>query len=235
MLASPFRIAIAGAILAFVPPLNAAAVDAPRSDSSEQARIEQAVQSYASRLKADQEKARDQAVASRQTALLNDAATQVLGNPQGDVAIIEFFDYTCPFCKAAEPRLQQLLKDDRGVKLIVKEFPILTAESLVASKAALASVKQGKYEAFHNMLMGFKGRLTNDVIFDTAKDVGLDVGRLKKDMDAPEIADEIIANFNLARALRIFDTPNFIIGNHILTEPSVQIDFPKAVAAARGK
>lgn len=235
MLAFSFRVAIAGAILAFMPLLTAAAMDAPRPANAEQARIDQAVQAYASKLEADQEKARDQLILNNATALLRDPGSPVLGNREGDVAVIEFFDYTCPYCKAVEPRLEKLLKDDKRVKLVVKEFPILTPESLIATKAALASVKQGKYEQFHQALMLFKGRLQTDVIFDTAKDVGLDVDRLHKDMNAPEITDEIIANFNLARSLRIFQTPAFIVGNHMLTGLSAEIDFPKTVAAARAK
>jgi protein-disulfide isomerase len=231
MLASAFRLSLAGTILIFMPLLNAAAEDSPRS-ATEQQRIEQA---YASRLKAEQEKAKDRLILGKTTALLNDPTSPVLGNPKGDVAVIEFFDYTCPFCKAIEPRLEKFLKDDRNAKLILKELPILTPESLVATKAALAAVKQGKYEAFHNSLMGFKGQLTTDVIFGTAKDVGLDVNRLRTDMEKPEIADQIIANFNLARSLRIFETPGFIAGGHMLSSTSAEIDFPKVAAAVRTK
>ena len=113
------------------------------------------------------------------------------------------------------------------------EFPILRPESLVAAKAALASARQGKYAPFHQALMGFRGQLTEPVIFDVAKDAGLDVERLRKDLAAPEIADAIIGNFNLARALRITSTPTFIIGNRMVTESSATLDFAKAVAAAR--
>jgi len=229
MLAFLRRIALVGTALALMPLSDIAAAGASPSE------IEQAVQAYATKLKADQEKAMDQAVANRTTALLRDPTTPVLGNPEGDVAVVEFFDYTCPFCKAVEPRLQQLLKDDKGVKLIVKEFPILRPVSLVAAKAALASVKQGKYESFHQALIGFRGPLETSVVFEIAKSVGLDVDRLRKDMDAPEIADQIIANFNLARALNITSTPTFIVGTHMLTEPSAEIDFAKTVAAARAK
>jgi protein-disulfide isomerase len=235
MLAFGFRVAIIGAILAFMPLLNASAADVARPATAEQLRIDKAVQAYLSKQATDEEKARDQLIASRSTALLRDPGSPVLGNRDGDVAVIEFFDYTCPYCKAIEPRLQKFLKDDKGAKLILKEFPILTPESLIAAKAALAAVKQGKYEPFHNTLMGFKGRLTTDVIFDTAKDVGLDVTRLRKDMDAREITDQIIANFNLARALRIFQTPGFIAGGHMLSATSAEIDFPKVAAAARAK
>lgn len=203
--------------------------------AGEDARIGQAVNAYAAELKADQLRARDQLVAQNETALLNDPHTPVIGDAKSDVAIVEFFDYACPYCKAVEPRLEAFLKSDKRVKLVVKEFPILTPESLVAAKASLAAMKQGKYRQFHQALMMFKGRLREPVIFDTAKDVGVDVDRLRQDMQSPEIADEIIANFNLARAIRAFDTPTFIVDNHVLTEPSAEIDFPKIVAAARQK
>ncbi|MGH8209065.1 MAG: DsbA family protein, partial [Steroidobacteraceae bacterium] len=114
-------------------------------------------------------------------------------------------------------------------------FPILTPESLIAARADLASVEQGKHAQFHQALMAYRGQWQASVIFDTAKAVGLDVDRLRRDMAAPEVTDEIIANFNLARSLRIFQTPGLIVGTHILTEPSAQIDFPKVVAAARSK
>jgi protein-disulfide isomerase len=227
--------AVLAGLALLLAPMHAGAAGVGGSDAAEQAHVEQAIQAYASRLQADQDKAIDRLIAGKTTALLNDPLTPVIGNPQADVAIIEFFDYTCPFCKAAEPRLEQLLKDDKGVKLVVKEFPILTPESLVGSKAALAAVKQGKYPQFHQAMMMFKGRLQTSTIFEIAHDVGLDVDRLRKDMDAPEVADEIIANFNLARALRIFGTPAFIVNNHLLTEPSAEIDFPKVVTSARTK
>jgi predicted DsbA family dithiol-disulfide isomerase len=82
-------------------------------------------------------------------------------------------------------------------------------------------------------MMMFKGQLSPDTIFDLAKDSGLDVNRLRKDMDSPEITGEIIADFNLARGIRVFQTPAFIVNNHLLTGPSAEIDFPKLVAAAR--
>jgi protein-disulfide isomerase len=203
--------------------------------SGRDTRIEQAVNAYASKLTADQESARDQLVARNETALLNDPHTPVIGDPNAGVAIVEFFDYACPFCKAVEPRLEAFLKTDKRVKLVVKEYPILTPESLIAAKASLAAMKQGKFREYHQALMMFKGRLQESVILDTAKDAGLDVDRLRKDMQSPEIADEIIANFNLARAIRAFDTPTFIVDNHVLIEPSTQIDFAKTVAAARQK
>ncbi len=168
----------------------------------EDKRIERAVNEFAAKLQADQDRAQDQLVARNQTALLNDPHTPVIGDPNADVAIVEFFDYACPYCKALEPRLEAFLTTDKRVKLVVKEFPILTPESLIAAKASLASMKQGKYKQFHQAMMMFKGRLQDSAIFETAKDAGLDLERLRKDMQSPEIADEIIANFNLARTIQ---------------------------------
>ena len=235
MRAFAFRVAFLGATLACMSLLNFGAFGAAPSENADQARIEQAIRAYESKRQAAEASAKDQSIAARTTALLNDPLTPIIGGADADVAVIEFFDYTCPFCKAVEPRLEKLLQDDKRVKLVAKEFPILTPESLVASKAALASVKQGKYEQFHQAMMMFKGQLRNETIFDIAKDVGLDLDRLRNDMQAPEIADEIIANFNLARTLRISDTPNFIVAGHLVTTPSAEIDFPKLIAAARAK
>ena len=98
------------------------------------------------------------------SALLNDPLTPIIGNPQADVAIVEFFDYTCPFCKAAEPRLEKLVKEDKRVKLVLRSF-LFSARVGGRHKGCVASVKQGKYEQFHQAMMMFKGRLQNSTIF----------------------------------------------------------------------
>ncbi len=169
--------------------------------------------------------------------LFNDPGSAVLGNPNGDVTIVEFFDYNCPFSRAVEPRVQALLKSDPNVRMILKEFPIEPqVTSPIAARAALAAIKQGKYEPFHQAMMVVTGHaLTTDEIFDIAQKSGLDVDRLRADMESPEFYSQIISNFNLARGLRIFETPTFIIGDHIVTEASKDIDFPKMVAAERAK
>ena len=133
--------------------------------------------------------------------------------------------------------MEALLKADPGVKLIPREFTIEPAESSpIAGRAALASIAQGKYAQYHQaLLMAPEHPLPVPRVFEIARTVGLDVERLKRDMEAPAIYAQIITNFNLARALRIFQTPTFIIGGHIVTQPSAQIDFPALVAAARAK
>jgi protein-disulfide isomerase len=182
---------------------------------------------------ADVPPAADQTVIAHREALQNDRDSPVLGDPHGDVTIVEFFDYACGYCKAIEPRLESALRSDPHVKLILKEFPILTPESLIAARAALASRRQHKYQQFHEALMAYRGPWNEEAIFSTAKSVGLNVDRLRHDMAAPGITNEIIANFNLARGLRIFQTPAFVVGDHILTGPSAQIDFPAVIGEAR--
>ena len=182
--------------------------------------------------------AAQKAAVARQKDLLSDPGSPVIGNPNGNVTIVEFTDYQCPYCKAAEPRLQALLKEDPSVRLVVKEFPILTKESVTASRAALASVKQGKYTAFHQAMMEHKGQITVENVFEYAKKVGLNVAQLKKDMDAPEIGDQIIENLKLARAMKISVVPGLVVDTKILSGISnktstAAIDFKQEVALAR--
>lgn len=176
-------------------------------------------------------------IAARWDLLSGDTSAPVIGNPHAPITIVEFFDYTCPYCKAAEPRLEALLKRDKNVKLVLKEFPILQPVSLVATRAALAANNQGKYPAFHQAMMRFEGRLTEDDVFAMAEAARLDIARLKREMNAPEISDQIISVFNQARGIRVFQTPAYIVGGpkgaHILSSDSASIDFAKEVAAAR--
>jgi protein-disulfide isomerase len=201
---------------------------------------ERAVQEYAAKLEADQAKLADTTAKNRAADLLRNPNSPVIGTATAETTIVAFTDYQCPFCKAAEPRVIQLLKDDTNVKFVVKDFPILGPASVVASKAALAAQRQGKHEAFHLALMEHKGQLQNDIIFGIAKNVGLDVERLKKDMDAPEIADQLLANMNLARAMKISVVPGYIVDDHVLSgltnkTQTSKINFTEEVAAARAR
>lgn len=181
----------------------------------------------------------NQRIAGAIDVLTADPGAPLIGNPRGDVTIVEFFDYTCPYCKAVEPRLAALVARDKRIRLVLKEFPILHPVSLVATRAALAAKKQGKYQPFHQAMMRFEGQLTDADVFDMAKAAHLDIARLKRDMVAPDVSDQIISVFNQARAIRIFQTPAFIVagprGAHILGSESAAIDFAREVAAARGR
>ncbi len=157
-----------------------------------------------------------QALRERHREIFDDPATPVGGNPEGDVTIVEFFDYRCPYCKQVQPTLKTLLDQDRRLRFIYKEMPVLGAPSVVAAHAALAARSQGKYEAFHTVMMAAKGQITEDVVYQVAGSIGLDVDRLKRDMAAPEIDQALKANLALASALDIHGTPGFIIGEHVV-------------------
>jgi protein-disulfide isomerase len=189
-------------------------------------------------VKAELEKASSAAAAGKIRDLLRDAGTPVLGNPDGDVTIVEFFDYQCPYCKAAETRILDLLESDGNIRLVLKDFPILGPDSRIAARAALASRKQGKHETFHKALMDHRGQLKSETMFKIAQSVGLDMDRLRKDMDDPEIADQIMENFNLARSLKVSVTPGYFVDTTVLSGVSAltstaKIDFGEEVAKAR--
>ena len=152
----------------------------------------------------------------RRREIFDDPATPVGGNPQGDVTVVEFFDYRCPYCKQVHPAIEKLLDQDRKLRFVYKEFPVLGAQSDMAAHAALAARLQGKYEPFHAALMATKGQITDEVVYRVAGSIGLDVDRLKRDMADPEIDQALSANKALANALDIRGTPGFIIGDHIV-------------------
>lgn len=175
------------------------------------------------------------AIDNKQSELLHDPSSPVGGNPNGDVTIVEFFDYHCPYCKQVEPALETLLKEDPKVRIVYKEFPILGPNSVVASQVALAALKQGpqKYARFHAAMMNAKGAISEGVIMQVAQDSGLDMGRIKTDMKAPEVDALIKRNYDLADALKIHGTPAFIVGD-ALAPGAVDLDMlRKMVADAR--
>ena len=221
-------LALGGALVAAAPTLGSAAPDlAPAQREA----IEGVIHDYLLRnpdvlleaLRAAEEKLNHDAdikaakvLNDRESEVFEDHATPVAGNPRGDVTIVEFFDYRCPYCKQVLPSLQALLREDHNLRFLYKELPVLGPQSVTAAHAALAAQRQGKYEAFHNAMMATKGQITDDTVYKIAGSVGLDVERLKQDMSAPEIEQTLKANLALADALNIHGTPGFIIGKHIV-------------------
>ncbi len=121
--------------------------------------------------------------------LERDPNAPVLGNPEGDVTVVEFFDYNCPYCRRAMSEVQGLLDADQDVRLVYREWPILGEGSVFAAKAALAAREQGKYEEFHWALMGMEERAEEASVMRLAEEIGLDVEKLRADMDAPEVQE----------------------------------------------
>ncbi len=135
----------------------------------------------------------------------------VMGNPKGNVTLVEFFDYQCVHCKKMAPVIEKLVKDNNNVRVIFREFPIFGKSSDLASRAALAAALQGKYKEMHTALLKQDQRLNEKLIMDTAKSIGLNVDKLKKDMDSEKVVAELKQTRMLADKLHLMGTPAFII------------------------
>ena len=173
------------------------------------------------------------ALVERRDELTKDPDAPVLGNPKGDVTLVEFFDYRCPYCKAVSAGLIDTIKSDGNVRLVMKEFPILGAESEYAAKAALAANRQGKYGEFHEAMMTFKGKVTIDDVKRIAGEIGVDTAKMERDMVAPEIASMLQRNYDLAQVLGITGTPSFVISDQLIPGAIGMDQLKKRIAAAR--
>ena len=156
------------------------------------------------------------AIASNADGLFNDDYSYVYGNPDGDVTVVEFFDYKCGYCKRAVKDVIAAVEEDGNIRLVYKEFPILSEQSEIAARVAMAAISQNKYMELHLALMATSGDLDEDRIMRIADDAGLDTDRLKQDMKDPGIEAAIERNHQLAREIGIDGTPAFIIGNQLV-------------------
>lgn len=195
--------------------------------------ILESVEKYQAQQEKDAAKKQAQTLVERRDELTHAPDAPVLGNPNGDVTVVEFFDYRCPYCKSVAGSFVELFEKDGNVRFVLKEFPILGPESEYAAKAALAAEKQGKYRDLHLALMAFKGKLTNPDVLRLATDVGLDVARLQMDMDGPEIAAALKRNYDLGEAIGIRGTPAFIVGDDFIPGAISAEDMQQRIAAAR--
>ena len=164
----------------------------------------------------------------------HDPDDPVLGNPDGDVTLVEFFDYQCGFCKRMIGPLFEAARADGRVRLVMKEFPILGPVSEVAARAALASRRQGRYEDMHIALMNHPGRLTEQAVLQTARELGLDVDRLEADMSDPEIARVYGKVRALANRLDIGGTPTLIVGDEVVVGALDAAQLQNLIDEARG-
>lgn len=163
----------------------------------------------------------------------DDPDSPVGGNPNGDVTVVEFFDYNCPYCKMMAPLITQTEAADSQLRVIYKEFPILGPGSVFAAKAALAAVKQDKYEAFHRALYRVRGHVDEAKVLEVAGTVGLDVERLKTAMQGKAIEDELARNGELGQALHITGTPGFVVGDEVTTGAMDMAAFQSLISDAR--
>jgi protein-disulfide isomerase len=168
-------------------------------------------------------------------ALRHDGYSHVAGNPDGALTIVEFFDYRCTYCKRAQADVLTLMRTNPDIRFVMKEFPILGPDSVLASRAAVAGLRQGgeKYERFHNTLMAFGGPLSDAVVDKLAERAGLDVAKMRADMELPEVEQEIRKNHALAELLQVSGTPTFVIGDKIVRGFLPLDEMTKVVELAR--
>ena len=148
--------------------------------------------------------------------LFNSKTDYVAGNPDGDVTVVEFFDYNCGWCRRATPVLLDLLDSDPNLRVVFKEFPIRGKDSDAVAKASMASIRQGKYFDLHAASMQVEGNMDMERFRDLAKQLGLDIKQLEKDMEDPDIEKAIGRNLALANMLYIEGTPTFLVENTIV-------------------
>jgi protein-disulfide isomerase len=174
--------------------------------------IEQSLQALEAKREAEEKARQKVALATKQNELLHDSASPISGNPNGEITLVEFYDYRCGFCKRVAGAVTQLQKEDPRVRVVYKDYPILGEASELAAKAALASKAQGKHQAFHEALLATKSEMTRDEVLRIAAEVGLDAKKLDADMANPEWQAVIDRNRTLAKALGITGTPAFVSG-----------------------
>ena len=153
------------------------------------------------------------ALADNAKDLFRSAGSPVAGNPNGDITVTEFFDYNCGYCKRSFPEMTKLIAADSNVRIVFKEFPILSKGSEEASKVALAAKMQGKYWQVHQGLFEAKGQANEATALKIAEKAGLDMVKLKADVDGPEVKAELKSAKELAAKMGINGTPHFLVGD----------------------
>jgi protein-disulfide isomerase len=197
--------------------------------------IEQTLQALQVKREAEERDRIRKVIATKQAELLNDPNSPVSGNLDGDVTVVEFFDYRCGYCKRVAGAVTQLQEDDPNVRVVYKDFPVLGDASVFAARAALASKVQGKHLAFHEALLASKIELISENVLAIAKQVGLNTEQLNKDMQDPTLNEIIVRNQALARELGINGTPGFIVGTELVPGAIELNDLQNLVRQVRQK
>jgi protein-disulfide isomerase len=199
--------------------------------SADQARLERTVRDYLTknpdilvemtneldkRQSAEQDAQQKKAISENADAIFRSPVSHVAGNPNGDVNLVEFFDYNCGYCRKAMPDVVKLVNQDGRIRLVLKELPIFGDDSEAAAKLALASNKQGKYFEMHQKLFSEPGKADKDKALRVAKELGLDVDQLQKDAEDPDIKKSLDEAKDLAQKLNLQGTPLYLIGDRVL-------------------
>lgn len=197
--------------------------------------ITDAVAVLRARQAAEEEAAAVAAIEAHRDALFNDPNDPVMGNPDGDVTLVEFFDYQCGYCKRVFKPLMDTVTKDGNVRLVMKEFPILGPASVLSARWSLAAKMQDRYEPFHAALMNHRGDLTEDVLRAYADKAGMDLDQAAKDAQSEAVEDVLRDTMKLAASMGISGTPAFIVGDQLMPGAVGSDRLESAIAAARDK
>src|SRR5467141_2119000 len=182
--------------------------------------LEEAMTELSKRQAAAEAEKHEASISQNADTIFNSPRGVVLGNKDGDVTFVEFFDYNCGYCKRAMADMLDLLKTDPKLKVVLKEFPVLSEGSVEAARVAVAVRMQDpggkKYLDFHQKLLGGRGPADKARAMAAAKDAGLDVARIEKDMSSDEVKATIEENFKLADALGLNGTPSYVVGSDVV-------------------
>lgn len=198
--------------------------------------VMQAIQKLREKQATEAKQKAAEALSKYKDELFNDAASPSIGDAKtADVTLVEFFDYHCGYCKHMLPDLAKLVKEDKKLRVVFREFPILGDDSVLAAKAALAvnRIAKDKYFDYHSVLMKTQGKFDEKALLDAAKKVGVNADKVKAEMAKPEVAAQIEKNREIAESLGIRGTPAIIIGNDFTPGALSYDDMKKAVEAAR--
>src|SRR3954449_11672345 len=182
--------------------------------------LEEAMAELTKRQAAAQTQKHEASVAQNSDTIFNSPRGVVLGNKDGDVTFVEFFDYNCGYCKRAMNDMMELMKSDPKLKVVLKEFPVLSQGSVEAAQVAVAVRMQDptgkKYLDFHQKLLGGRGPADKARALAAAKEAGLDTARIEKEIGGPEVRATIEENFKLAEAMGMNGTPSYVIGKQVV-------------------
>lgn len=182
--------------------------------------LEEAMAELSKRQAAAETRKHEASIAQNAEAIFNSPRQVVLGNKDGDVTFVEFFDYNCGYCKRAMGDMLEIMKGDPKLKVVLKEFPVLSQGSVEAAQVGVAVRMQDpsgkKYLDFHQRLLNGRGAADKARAIQAAKEAGLDTARIEKDIASPEVRATIEENFKLAEAMGMNGTPSYVIGKQIV-------------------
>lgn len=180
--------------------------------------LQEAIAELEKRQQAAESQGRQAALADMKDLIFNSPRGVVIGNPKGDVTLVEFFDYNCPYCHKAFADIEQLIKLDPNLRVVLREFPVLGPPSVEAAQVAVAVrlVAPEKYLAFHRILMSGRGQVNRAKALAAAREAGIDVALIEKQASSPELNATLDESMKIANALGLTGTPSFIVGNEVL-------------------